>query len=279
MNNLILVRQLPIIEEQLKSISAEIDEKVALAESLVCSEDSVKEIKKIRAEFNKSFEELEEQRKAVKTAIMTPYTDFEAVYRQYVSDKYNAADATLKTKIGRVEEELKARKMKQVREYFNEYALSCHVEDYADFDRQMAGLRASYSMPEFKRICHARIDPLASGLKAIDAQPEELRAEILAEFRKSLSATEAMRVVSERRKAVEEQERRSKEREALQAAEDAAVAKVETAMPAPLTPPKEAAEENKDDDPLLTVRFAVTAKRSRLIELKKYLDDGGYQYE
>ena len=69
---LIRVTQLPVIEEQLKALSAEIDTKVNEAMSMVCTEDTVKAVKKVRAELNSQFWELEGQRKAVKKAIMGP---------------------------------------------------------------------------------------------------------------------------------------------------------------------------------------------------------------
>ena len=281
MDDLIIVKQIPVIEEQLRLVSASVDEKLAIAKSLACSEESVKEVKKIRAEFNKEFDEIETVRKAVKIAVMTPYNDFEAVYKEHVGNKYKEADAVLKTKIVGVEDELKARKLAKVRAYFDEYAVANGVGEYANFDRQMTGLRASYTIKEFHRICQERIDPLVSGLKAIDAQPEELRAEILAEFKKELSANVAITTVAERRKAIEAAKEAHKEREARQAAEAEAAAKVESTLPPPLPPPLSppVTQAVAEDDPVLKVTFTVTGKKSRLIELKRFLVEGGYRFE
>ena len=93
---LIRVTQLPVIEEQLKALSAEIDTKVNEAMSMVCTEDTVKAVKKVRAELNSQFWELEGQRKAVKKAIMGPYERFEQIYSKYISQKFKAADDNLK---------------------------------------------------------------------------------------------------------------------------------------------------------------------------------------
>ena len=282
MNELIIIKQLPIIEEQLKTISAEIDEKLALVDTLVCSEDTVKDVKKIRAEFNKDFEQLETQRKTVKTAIMTPYDQFEAIYKEYVSNKYTAADKILKEKIGVVEDELRTRKLEQVTEYFDEYAAANNVSDYADFKKQMSDLtRTSYSMKEFQRICRERIDPLVSGLKAIESIPEESRAEVLAEFKRTLKASEAMSIVAERHKAIDAAKAAQAEREARQAVEAEAVERVEQVIAPPLSPPVQEAAEPvvAVDDPVLTVKFSVTAKRSKLKELKAFLTEGGYQLD
>ena len=54
---LIVVKQLPIIQEQLKQLSEEIDEKVNSAKGLVYTEETVKEVKQVRADLNKEFKD------------------------------------------------------------------------------------------------------------------------------------------------------------------------------------------------------------------------------
>ena len=83
MKDLIIVKQLPQIEEHLKDLSTEIEEKVENAKSLVCTEESVKIVKQVRADLNKEFKELETQRKTVKEhrhkhTICTCYTNYVA---------------------------------------------------------------------------------------------------------------------------------------------------------------------------------------------------------
>lgn len=70
---LITVKQLPVIEERLQSISEEVQAQTAAALALAVTEDTVKQVKKERAELSKSFKALEEQRKAVKAAVMAPF--------------------------------------------------------------------------------------------------------------------------------------------------------------------------------------------------------------
>lgn len=76
---LILVQQLPIIEEHLRDFKATVDASVNEAMSLVCTADSLQAVKSARADLNKKFAELEEQRKAVKRAVLAPYEQFETV--------------------------------------------------------------------------------------------------------------------------------------------------------------------------------------------------------
>ena len=55
---LIVVKQLPQIEEHLKELSLDVDKKVENAKNLVCTEENVTTIKQIRASLNKEFKEL-----------------------------------------------------------------------------------------------------------------------------------------------------------------------------------------------------------------------------
>ena len=116
MDNLIEVKQLPIIEENLRALTTSIDEKVSRATSLVCSVETYKDIKAVRSELNNEFKVLEEQRKAVKKAVLDPYNRFEAVYKECVSNKYKDADADLKEKINEVETFLKTEKAEKVKQ-------------------------------------------------------------------------------------------------------------------------------------------------------------------
>ena len=117
---LIVVKQLPIIEEQLKSVSKVIDEKVKKATSLICTEETVKTIKELRVELNKEFKELETQRKTVKAEVLKPYNDFEDSYKKYISDKFKNADLILKGRIEVVENEIKKQKEQEIKDYFEE---------------------------------------------------------------------------------------------------------------------------------------------------------------
>jgi Protein of unknown function (DUF1351). len=98
MNDLIIIEQLPIIKERLASVSEEISKKTEEALAMICTEDTVKTVKTLRADLNKEFAEMEAQRKAVKDAVMKPYDEFEALYKDLISSKFKNADAELKTR-------------------------------------------------------------------------------------------------------------------------------------------------------------------------------------
>ena len=102
----------------MKLLSDEIDKKVSQALSLVVSDETVKEVKKVRAELNADFKNLEQKRKSVKEQVMNPYLQFEEIYKKYVIEKFKYADEELKKKISMVETEQLDAKSKEIKDYF-----------------------------------------------------------------------------------------------------------------------------------------------------------------
>lgn len=277
-NEIIVVKQLPVIVEQLAQVKETVIQRVQTATSLVCTDETVKEVKKARAELNNEFKQWEEKRKEVKTAVMTPYEKFEAVYKDCVSDTYKKADAELKAKIDGVEKELKQKKADEVKEYFNEYLESAGI-DFVTFERANINVTLSATMKSLKEQAKSYIDKISDDLALIDTQ--EHKAEILVEYKKTLNASAAVTSVNARFKAIEDEKRRIEEAEERRAAEEQHIAEITSALPepepepAPVMPPLEEQPEEKE----YTLRFKVTATKDKLRELKAFLDNGGYKYE
>ena len=274
---IIVVKQLPIIVEQLAQVKEAVVKRVETATSLVCTDETVKEVKKARAELNAEFKAWEEKRREVKTAVMTPYEKFEAVYKDCVSDTYKKADADLKAKIDGVEKELKDKKADEVKEYFNEYLESAGI-DFVTFEQANINVTLSATMKSLKEQAKAFIDRIDDDLALIDTQ--EHKAEILVEYKKTLNASAAVTGVNARFKAIEDEKRRIEEAEERRAAEEQHIAEITSALPEPepepeIIPPVEEQPQEK----VYTLRFTVTATKAKLRELKTFLDNGGYKYE
>lgn len=90
-SDLIVVRQLPIIEDQLRQVKATVEARVGEALSLACTEETRQAVKEARSALNKEFGELEARRKEVKASIMAPYEAFEALYKECAADIYRDA--------------------------------------------------------------------------------------------------------------------------------------------------------------------------------------------
>ena len=268
-DEIIVVKQLPVIIEKLEQVKAEVSEKVAFATSLVCTEETVKEVKKARAELRKDFKSWEEKRKEVKNAVLSPYEQFEAVYKDCITDTYKTADNDLNGKIDNIESELKAKKQAEVKEYFDEYLLSKGI-DFVTFEQANIGITLSASLKNLKEQAKNFADRISDDFMLI--QTQENKAEILVEYKNTLNVSQAITSVTARLRAVEEEKRRQKEAETKKAETETQSVKV---TPLAIEAPKvEEPEEKK-----YTLSFKVTATKAKLTELKKFLNNGGYNYE
>lgn len=269
---MIAVKQLPIIVEQLQQVKEEVAAKVDFALRLVCTEDTVKDVKKVRSELNKELAEYETRRKAVKKAILTPYEQFEAVYKDCVSDTYKKADTELKRKIDSVENELKAQKTAEVKAYFDEYLQSKEI-DFVTFESAHINVTLSASMKSLKEQAKAFIDKIVDELTLIDTQ--EHKDEILYEYKQSLNVSSAITTVANRYKAIEAAKAAEEERKAREQAAAEAAAKVEAVAPPTVEPIAPPVEEEKT----YTLKFTVRGTMPQLKALKEFLNNGGYDYE
>ena len=115
---LMCVTQLPIITERLHEIKASIETEAARITSLAVTEETRADVKKAKADFKKTFDDLESRRKAVKEEVNRPYADFEKVYKECVTEPFKAALGAVDEKIKTVEAGLIAEKETELREYF-----------------------------------------------------------------------------------------------------------------------------------------------------------------
>ena len=263
--DLIEVKQLPVIEEQLRSVSTVIDERVKNATSLVCTEESVKTIKEIRAELNKDYKEFENKRKLVKEQVLKPYNDFENVYKECISDKFRNADLILKGKIDNVEKEIK--------EYFEEYKTANNI-DFITYEQAKINVTLSASMKSLKEQAKQFIDKIVDDLKLIETQ--EHKTEILVEYKQTLNVAQAITVVTNRFKAIEEEKKKIEKEKELQkfvvdTAKESDKYSEQIILNAPVTEEKQ--------EKILTLKFTVKGTRTKLRELKQFLENGGYDYE
>ena len=201
-NKLIVLEQLPIIKATLESLSVEIKEKVDNATNLVCNEDTIQEVKKTRAELNKEFNELETQRKEVKSAIMSKYDEFEEIYKENVSNLYKQADESLKEKIDNVENELKSEKEEELKEFVNQYIELNDLQDTITFEDLGIKITLSASMKSLKEQAKEYIEEISNNIKLIKL--EEYSDEILLEYKTIWDYTKAKLKVIERHKRLEE---------------------------------------------------------------------------
>ena len=265
-NSLIVVEQLPIITEHLNSVKTQIEKRVNTALSLVCANDTAKEIKNIRAELNKEFKEFETKRKEVKNSILTPYTEFEKVYKDCVSSVYTNADNTLKSRIEEIEVKLKQEKEDELKDFFAEYSLSKNI-DFIIFENIGLNITLSASLKSLKTKVREYIDNIADDMKTISTMSES--EVILAEYKyNGYNLAQAIALVNERNARIAEEKANVEKVKQDIATEKEATENVSEALGKPIVVEDE-----------LVLKFKVYGTKEKLRELKKFLDDGGYRYE
>jgi len=275
MTELIKVTQLPIIEEQLRSAKEYVDKTVAGALALVCTEETVQTVKAARAELNKQFSLLEDQRKGVKAAVLDPYNQFEAIYKECVSDAYKRADAALKQKIADVENGMKRQCEAGLREYFTELCMAHHI-DFLTFEQtrvtvSLADAKSKTQPPKkLKEQLVQFVTSVAAEVEALSSMDNA--AEILAEYKLSLDAARAIGTVQERHRRIEAERAAREERAAVKAREAEAVKKVEA-----FAPPVE--QETAEPERVFRCKFMVRATKSQLKKLKEFMNTEGIIYE
>lgn len=271
-NDLIVVKQLPVIEEQLKTIKVNIEDKVSGVLALECTEGTVKAIKVLRADLTKDFKELEERRKLVKSKILAPYEAFEAIYKECVTDIFKSADTELKKRIDDVENNLKYEKRKEIEDYFDEYAKSKNIDFVGFFDANI-NVTMSASKKSLQEQAKAFIDRICDDLKLIDTQ--EHKEEILVEYKNTLNVSNAITSVCERHKAIEAEKAKIEQAEQIKQEQAAVVEKVNEAKveTEPLPVPKEVT----DDDRLCKMTFTLVHTRQKMRELKSYILSNGFE--
>lgn len=292
---LIIIKQLPVIQEELYRIKEKVTAVVDNALAMQVSEDTVKDIKAKRAEMNKMLTAFEERRKEVKKAVLAPYENFEAVYKECVSDAFKNADAELKRRIATVEDGIKQAKREELETYFSEYCQSVGI-DFVSFKDAGINITLSDSRKKLKDMVKAWIDGIASALQMISTM--ENADEIRAEFKANgYNGNAAVVTVNARRKAIEEEKRRAEEKKRLDAEreererilmQEYAAQNVENSLIEPLTAPVEqiptdtkngVQEEKNEPQTMFCVTFAVSGTIEQLKALKNFLNEGEYNYE
>lgn len=252
MNTLMKITQNAIIEEQLKTISDEIQKRVDYAEKLVCTTDTIKDIKKQRTILRNQFSDLEMQRKQIKAEFQAPYLRFEKVYKELISDKYKNADVQLKCKIDNVESELKIQKENNIREYFNEYCESEGI-DFVKFEQVGLNINLSSTEKSLREQTKMFLDRIKSDIELI--QHEDNFAEIMIEYTKHLNVSRAIIEVKERHKKLSE-------------IVNCADKNVQND-----TNEQQKEETLKAPETIYTMTFSVKGSKSQLVKLKQYLKD------
>lgn len=284
-NEIIEVKQLPVIVEQLHLIKAEIEAQAKAVLAMDCTEETVKDIKKQRTDLGNRFKEFEAKRKSIHDQIEAPYEAFMAVYKECIAAPFKEADSTLATRINEVTNTILQRKIDEVRTYANEYIESVGLTE-GDIRYEEIPLKVTQvaSLKSLKESVKNYVDKIKDDLTAISQL--ENSGEILVEYRMNHDLSRSLSIVTARKKAIEQELAR---REALESKAKEEAERKETVTQAV----EEHEKESEDIKPPVvseapvevpvtvdrySVSFTVTATLDQLKALKEFLNNGGYEY-
>ena len=268
--NLTIVTQLPIVKSQLREAGAKVEAKAQEVMAMVCTEETLKALKEVRASMNKEFKEYEEKRKQIKAEIMKPYEEFDEAYKEFIADKFKMADASCKEKIETVENALKEEKKSELVNYFNEYAKVKEI-DFVTFEQAKINITLSASMKSLKEEIESFLDRIESEVMIIKTQ--SYADEMMYEYKKTLDVSYAIRTVTERRKAVP-YETQTEQAEAEKTTKGLQIDKAW--MDEPLRP---SMNDFVMQAPMKTAVFKINATNAEIYEIVSYLKEKRFRYE
>ena len=272
---MLVCTQQPVISENLVDLQERVASIADMVNQLPKVPDSVPQVKKARADLRKYFDSLEEQRKAVKAAVMAPYNEAEAKYKALVSGPIQSADRLCKDFVDGVELEMKQACENGLRDYFDELRAANHVE-FLKFEQ--AGIvvdMASAKQKTPKKLREQLVQFVARVASDVDRIAEMDDAEeIMVEYQKSLNVADAIGTVLDRHRRIQAQREVDQARSIIKAAEAEAVRKVDA-----VAPPVEVQKEPVPETNVFKCTFTVTATKPQLKRLKEFLNQEGIRYE
>lgn len=288
--NIITVQQLPVIVyERLESVGQEIDKRIAaldLDKQLV-TEDTKKAVKDTRAMLNKELKDFEEQRKRIKEQVIAPYEAFEKAYNTFIKVKYEKADGILKVKIDEFDKRLKADKEARIRAYFTELCQANNI-DFLSFERLGLKIGLSDSEKSLKDLVNSNIDNVVKSLEFIESltDPDEYKAEILADYKQCLDVTTAIRNAQYRKQQREaELARIEAQKAAAEQARLAAEARAKEVAPLQATQEEKSEERivkneavSAPQEEILHYTLGVSGTRAQLRALRQFLETNNINY-
>lgn len=290
-NEIAVVEQLPVIVATIKIVGEELDKRIndLHLDSLVCNEETRKEIKNLKTQLGAEFKEFENQRKNIKNQIMTPYEEFNKIYEEEIKARYQQADLTLKARIDEVENGLKEKTRKLAFEYFNEYKDSkTNLKDnYLSFEELnlsigLDGLTDKGALvKKYKDAIIEKVDNVERDIETINTM--EHNDEILVEYLKHKNLSLAIKEVNDRHVILSQVQRDYEIVQEQQKQEEQVIEKVEEVLSAPIEETIQG-QMNIDDfeeieetnEEIYEMTFTVKATLLKLKELKKYLIQEGY---
>ena len=268
------------IESNMKEVKGYVEELNNYYKSVTFTEETLKQAKEEKAKVNKFKAEVADYRKKITAEYNKPIKVFEDTAKEtekLLSETYN----TINQQVAVFEEEQKRKKEQEIREYFEEYKTANDI-DFVSYEQAQINVTLTASVKSLKEQAKAFIDRIMDDLKLIETQ--ECKEEILVEYKQNLNVSKSIQEVANRHKLLEEEKKKQEELKNKQLEEakrqaDISIKEQELATKNALDNFVIEAPKVVEQEEILTLSFKVRGTRNKLKELKRFLIEGGYDYE
>ena len=274
------VKSLGEIESNMKEVKEYVEALNDYYKNIEFTEETMKEAKEEKAKINKFKAEVANYRKNIVAEYNKPIKIFDNTAKEtekLLTDTYSI----INNQVSEFENKQKQEKEKEIKDYFEEYKTANDI-DFVTFEQANINVTLTASKKSLKEQAKKFIDEIIDDLKLIETQ--ECKEEILVEYKQNLNVSRAIQEVANRHKLLEEEKRKqeelkNKQLEEAQRQANISIKEQEIATKEALNNFVIEAPKVEEQEEILTLKFTVKGTRSKLKELKKFLDEGGYDYE
>jgi hypothetical protein len=272
-----------------EELKTELAERLDHYNTLVVTEDGIKEAKDDRAKLNKLRTAIDTRRKDIKKQYMKPYTDFESKVKE-LTVLIDQPIAAIDTQLNAYEEKRKAEKQEKIRQAY-EAGVSDTIKDIVPLNRILdpRWLNATTSMKKVVEEIAAIDSRVNADMLALETIEDQYKAACrkvyidTLDIAKALSQRDELKAAEEafiareaERKAREEAQRAREEDRRAKEAEQAAL-QAKRAAEAKSEPQEATPEQQQEKIYALRLEFQVT--REQAIALRRFLDETQIKYK
>lgn len=204
------IKAAPKIEWNYKELKAELMERVSFYETLVYTEDQIKDAKADRANLNKLKKALNDERIRLQKEYMAPFDEFKRQVDDLIATVEKPA-AVIDTQVKKYEEQKKAEKDKEIRDYIVNFRLPFGIDPMTMIEPRW--LNATVSMKTVKDEIMEKIRRMEKDAEALE-NLSEYKDQAIRAYMRTQNLGEAL---AEAQKAKQTEENIRKWREELEA--------------------------------------------------------------
>lgn len=260
------------IESNMKEVKGYVENLNNYYKNITFTEETMKEAKDEKSKVNKFKSQVADYRKNIIAEYNKPIKAFEDTAKEtekLLTETYN----TINQQVANYENKQKEIKEQEIKDYFEEYKEANNI-DFIIYEQARINVTLSASMKSLKEQAKQFIDKIVDDLKLIETQ--EHKTEILVEYKQTLNVSQAITRVTNRFKVIEEEKKKiEQEKELQEFVVDTAKESDKYSEQIILNAPS--IEEKTEET--LTLKFTVRGTRTKLKELKQFLESRGYDYE